>query len=187
MIVIATPTRDNVNGGFAYDLVNLIKHSPEAIFTIANGSILSNLRCLLAKTAVEEGASHILFLDSDMRFPEDTLKKLLSHNLDIVGANCKQRTQDEFTARKNGKFISSKNKTGIEEVDIVGCGVTLIKTDVFKKLDKPWFSMPWDGKSHIGEDVFFCTIAKDAGFKIFIDHDLSQNIRHVGDIELGIK
>ena len=110
MIVIATPTRDQVYAGFSYDLVNLIKQSPDAVYTVSQGTILPNLRELLVKTSKDAGATHILFIDSDMRFPAYTLQLLLAHDLDIVGANCIQRTQQEFTARKNGKFVSSKDR-----------------------------------------------------------------------------
>ncbi len=187
MKAICTPTRDQLYAGFTYDLVNLIKVSPETIFTITQGTLLANLRELLAKTCVENNITHLLFIDSDMRFPPDTMERLVKRDCDIIGANCKQRTQDEWTARKDGKFIDSFGKKGIEEVDTLGFGVTLIKTSVFKKMAEPWFSTPWDGTKHVGEDVYFCTMARIAGFKIMVDHDLSKEIKHAGLVEFGIK
>lgn len=183
MIVIATPTRREVEVGFTYDLINLVKETSDVVFSYSQGTLLSNLRTLLAKTSLERGASHILFIDSDMRFPSDALKTLLLHDVDIIGANCMQRTQNSTTARKNGNFITSKGKTGIEEVDTIGFGFTLIKTEVFKKLKAPWFATPWDGTKHVGEDIYFCTMAKEAGYKIIVDHDLSKEIKHIGNIE----
>lgn len=189
MILVATPTRNTVNAGFAYDLANLIGWTPQAVFSIAQGSILPNLRGLLVKTAIENSATHILFIDSDMRFPPDTIHNLMKRNVDIIGANCKQRVVNEWTARVGDKFIGSEGKNGIEEVDTIGMGVTLINTGVFKKLDKPYFSMPWDtnAEKHVGEDVYFCVRAKEAGFKIFIDHDVSQKVRHAGIVEFGLE
>jgi hypothetical protein len=131
-------------------------------------------------------ASHVLFIDSDMRFPSDTLERLLKHDVDIVGANCVQRTQKQFTARKNGEFVSSIGKTGIEEVDTLGFGVTLIKAEVFEKMEEPWFHTPFDGNKHVGEDVYFSTMAGKNGYKIYIDHDLSQHIKHAGLVEFGM-
>lgn len=186
MIVICTPTRDNVTGGFAFDLVNLVRHYPDTVFAVSQGSILSNLRQGLAEASIKNGASHILFIDSDMRFPANTIGRLWEKNVDIIGANCSQRTQNQFTARKGGEFISSENKTGIEEVDTIGFGVTLIRTNVFQNLPKPWFSMPWDGEKHIGEDVFFCDLARFHGAKIYVDHDLSKEIKHTGTMEFGL-
>jgi hypothetical protein len=186
MIVIATPTRDSMNAYYTIDLVALIQESSDIEYVVSLGTYLPNLRTSLVDYAVKKEASHILFIDSDMRFPKDSLKRLLSHDLDIVGANCKQRTQNEFTARKEDKFISSKDKTGLEEVDTLGFGVTLIRTSIFD-LSEPWFGMPFDGKKYIGEDVFFCHKAKEKGYQVWVDHDLSKEVKHIGAIELGIE
>ncbi len=188
MKIIATPTRDQVYAGFAYDLTKLLKYSSEVMCNIAQGTILPNLRTNLAREAIQAGATHILFIDSDMRFPYDTIKILETHNEDIVAANCKMRGKDEWTARKDEKIVGSEGKKGLEEVDTVGFGIMLIKISVFEKILQPWFSTPYDhdiGK-HVGEDVYFCTMARGAGFKIKVDHDLSRQVRHAGLVEFGI-
>jgi len=184
MIAVCTPTRDTIQGSTTFDLVNLCRVSKEAIFTVSFGSLLSNVRLLLAKTAMDNKCSHVLFIDSDMRFPQDSLKRLLSRRQDIIGANCKQRTQDAWTARRKGEFVSSATKEGIEEVDILGFGVTLISAKVFHSLEQPWFGNPFDGTKLLGEDVYFCTKAKEAGYKIYADHDLSHEVKHIGAVEL---
>lgn len=186
MVAVCTPTRDTLLAGFTFDLVELVKYTPEASFYLAQGSILPNLRALLARTAMQNNATHVLFIDSDMRFPKDTVERLAKHNKPVIGANCSQRTQVQTTARKNDEFVNSKGQRGIEEVESVGMGVTLINMSVFRQLKEPWFSMPWDGKKHVGEDVFFCKFAREHGFQIFIDHDLSHDVKHAGLIEFGI-
>lgn len=189
MIVVATPCRDTVQATFASDLVSLVREPPGTAFIICQGSYIPNNRIKLVQTAIEVKASHILFIDSDMRFPSDTIERLLKANKDIVGANCKQRTQDEWTARKGDKFVSSTGRTGLEEVDTLGFGVTLIDMKVFngalRKIPEPWFAMPYHtrDKKLVGEDVYFCTVAKEQGFKIWIDHDLSQEVKHTGSQE----
>lgn len=184
MILIGTPTREAVHGGTAYDLVYLMRATPSAQFSIAFGTLLSNLRAQLAQAALRLNADHLLFIDSDMRFPPDTLDRLLARDCAIVGANCTSRTQNRPTARRGASSVSSAGKTGIEAVDVLGFGVTLINTQVFRVLTEPWFAMPWDGTKHVGEDVYFCREARAAGFKIMVDHDLSHGVRHVGAIEL---
>lgn len=181
MILICTPTKDSVSAGFTFDLVRLIQETPDAYFTISQGSLLPNQRTSLVKLAQEAHVSHVLFIDSDMRFPQDTIKRLLEHKLDIVGANCAQRG-----IKKTTTGISSKNKTGIEEVKKIGFGVTLIRMDVFIKTPTPWFATPFDGKQFVGEDIFFCRKITEAGFKIFVDHDLSQEVKHSGIYDFGI-
>ena len=120
-----------------------------------------------------------------MRFPPDVAQRLRSHNLDVVGANCRQRTADGWTAFKDGKQVSSAGKVGTERVDTLGMGVTLIKTSVFSRLPRPWFPMQWDSTvgKYVGEDVGFCLAAKAAGINIWIDHSLSSDIRHTATEE----
>jgi len=185
--VICTPCRDMVHAGFTYDLAQLLRVSIDAVFAISQGTYISNLRQLLAKTAIDNGASHVLFIDSDMRFPPDTLKQLLRRDLDIVGANCVQRMRKEFTARRDSQFISSVGKTGIEQVDTLGMGVTLMKRRVLEKMSQPWFFMSSDGTKDVGEDVNFCLKAAEHGFAVHIDHDLSQQVRHAGLVEFGME
>lgn len=188
MIVIATPTRDLVTAGYTGDLVRLCRRHPDAKFLACLGIYIANLRQMAVQLAQGANASHLLFLDSDMRFPEDTLDRLLAHDKDIVAGNSVQRTAPQWwNARLNGQSVSSVGRTGLEKVDSVGCGVMLIRLGVFNVLRRPWFDTPYDGQTHLGEDITFCKVARSAGFEIWIDHDLSQSIRHEGSIEWGVE
>jgi hypothetical protein len=152
------------------------------------GIYIADLRNKAVKAAQAAGASHLLFLDSDMRFPEDTLDRLLQHNLDIVAANYVQRTMSEWcVARSEGVPVQSQGRTGLQVVDSTGTGVMLIRMSVFDQLPTPRFDTPCDGQVFTGEDVFFCQRAQMAGFDIFIDHDLSQDVRHQGSVELSVQ
>lgn len=183
MILIGTPSRDLVNATFTFDMVQLVRNSKDVYFVTAFGTYLQNLRTELVNVALQSKASHILFVDSDMRFPPNALNRLLNHNLDFIAANYRQRMKDQWTACQGEEFINSVHKSGLQEVDVVGFGLTLIKTSVFEKVPQPWFAMPFDGNKFVGEDVFFCHQAKGVGFEIFIDHDLSQEIKHTGSKE----
>ena len=48
-------------------------------------------RTWLVNEAIKKGATHILFIDSDMLFPENTLRQLLSHKKEIVGVEYNKR------------------------------------------------------------------------------------------------
>ena len=77
--------------------------------------------------------------------------------------------------------IMSKDKTHLEEVTAIGCGVMLVKREVFENTPRPWFwfeQIP--GGKLLGEDVYFCVKAQDAGYKTYLDHNLSNAIGHVG-------
>lgn len=180
--IIATPSRDAIHAETVFDLMALAAADDGWHFPLLKGSLLSNLRSGVAQAALQMDCD-LLFIDSDMRFPPDTLTRLRAHKLDIIGANCRQKQPPHsWTARRNGDIVLSTGKRGVEGVDVLGFGVTLIRHEVLAKLPQPWFAMPWDPvlKKHAGEDVHFCKLAREHGFTINIDHDLSQHVRHIG-------
>lgn len=182
MILIATPTRDSITAGTATDLIGITRlHPDDTKFTAIPGIYIANLRNQAVTMARSLGASHLLFIDSDMRFPPSTLDRLLAADVAIVAANYAQRTMPIWSvARVEGKPFSSFGRHGLQSVESVGCGVMLISLGVFESLPKPWFDTPYSAtyETQLGEDVFFCQQARANGFDVWIDHDLSNEVRH---------
>ena len=154
------------------------------------GSILPQLREELVREALSGGATHILFLDSDQTFPSDTLHRLLSWKLPFVACNVAIKTFPSVpTARAHdpskaqGQLIYSTGP-GLERVWRVGLGVALIESRVFRAIEEPWFGIKYmpDG-TFMGEDWFLCEKVEAAGFPIHVDHGLSLQIGHIGDLE----
>jgi hypothetical protein len=148
-------------------------------FTIVPGG-----RCDAVMNAFKVLADFILFIDSDMTFPADTLPRLLSWDKDIVGCDA-SRTTHPFTPViwKCIKGNKLKYKKGVLKlVPYLGCAVTLIKMDVFKKLKQPYFQTPPnpDGLTFMGEDVYFSRQAREAGFELYCDLGLSSEVGHLG-------
>jgi hypothetical protein len=146
--------------------------------------MLSKNREEAVEHMLQSGRTHILFIDSDMVFPRDTLRRLMSHDLPFVAANCTSR---EFPPNPtaldfNGKRVISKGKTGLEVVRQVGLAVALIRRDALMKLPAPRFLMDWipQVKGYCGEDVYFSQLLNVEGFQVVIDHDLSNEVGHVG-------
>lgn len=145
----------------------------------------------VASIGVDEPFTHVLFLDDDMRFPAETMQRLLAWNKPFVAANyARRRVPYGMTAQKGGKRVSSLDKMGIEVVDSVGLGIALIDLKVFHAIPRPWFIEGFwkseTGDGYISEDVHFCMKAQKAGFEIHVDHDLSQEVSHVGVKEVTI-
>ncbi len=196
-IAVCTPARDMVHTMFTYDLVNMVAYhtinTNDAVsLKISQGTLIANQRAELSLDAMREDCSHVLFIDSDMRFPQDMIGRLLKHDLDIVATNCARRrmptgpTAQIYKENGDRELVwTMPESTGLQEIGSVGMGVMLIKKRVFAKLSEPWFETPWrhDKRGYIGEDVFFCNKARDAGFKIWIDHDVSKEIGHIGTFE----
>lgn len=199
---ICIPSRGEMDIGTAFDLSVLCSYDArfrlgdQALYTVA-GTLIFDQRQKLAEVALDEGCDYILWVDADMRFPKDTLERLLSHDKDIVGVNATTRTIPVKATAKNLLVdiekkenqwisVSSKGKTGLEQVTSIGCGVMLVKRKVFENTPKPWFwfeKIP--GDKLLGEDVYFCIKAHDAGFETWVDHDLSNAIGHVGSYTYG--
>lgn len=203
-IVILVPSHDLCPVTFAADLAQMYMTTAVALDDGVNlglfvlpGTYIHCARQELLEGAIAEGATHVLFLDSDMRFPPDALVNLLAHNKQMVGINYSQRfSPPEFVAIKHADYEGSRNErlvtgddsTGLEEVDAIGFGCVLIRCDALQSLPKkdPWFWFDWSPKrrrQQIGEDVWFARLVKKAGVRIYVDHDLSRRCRHIGTFE----
>lgn len=192
-IAICMPTRDLVAAESMMSAMKLYGHfctrfvatgQAEAMFLTDLGTLLPEMRNALARVAREQDATHILWLDSDMTFPPDTIERLLAHGEPIVGASYSQRKEPcKPVAAKDGVWVYTEDdSTGLEEVDFVGMGVMLVETRVYDFIDEPWHMTAWSEKagSIIGEDVYFCRKARAIGAPTFIDHDLSKEVSHLG-------
>jgi len=187
--------------GFGYALTTMIGHfershlsipedrRPELVTIVIDGH-LPQVRHQIAGTALMEGCTHLLWLDTDMMFPADTLTRLLSHNVDVVGANYPRRTYPHVpTAHyggggREGTVWTEDDKRGIEEVKHVGLGVCLMHMRVFEAVDAPYFAFVPSGKEMLsvrGEDVYFCEKLREVGIKTWVDHDISRAVGHIGD------
>ena len=195
---ICIPARETVHSAFAYDLCLLSTYwyakSPEGSalnIHMVNGTLIADQRQKLAMMALQHGADYALFLDSDMRFPRDLAQRLIARNQDVVACNYSTRrlpaksvAWSDFSMQK---FVTSHDRDGIEPIDAIGMGAMLVKTDVFRKLPAPWFQVVYSksAQAFIGEDIYFCQLAKSHGFKIHVDHDASKLIRHIGSFEFS--
>lgn len=206
-VMVAVPTHDMVPALFSYDLAGMMAFTcsnfvgPDRLIESVGLVFLTNTyihraRQELAEEAIKRGVDCVLWLDSDMRFPKETLIYLLKHNEDIVGVNYSKRgIPPEFVAAKSHsppeRLVTGPDSTGLEEVESVGFGVVLMRASVLRTLDPPersghpWFWHEWvaEGDTHVGEDVFFCRMAREAGFTVYVDHDLSKACAHIGTLE----
>lgn len=180
MILIATPTPNTLQAPMVKCLTELMRQSPEAtIFEPYETTYIGVARTALAGLALQRGATHLLFLDSDMTFPADLLHSFIIRDVDVVAANYRRRRAlHDFTAGGlRNEIVSSVGATGMEQVRTIGFGAVLIRTTVFRQIPQPWFSNP--GGHTEFEDVAFCCNCAAAGIPIYVDHDVSQNVAHL--------
>ena len=175
-LAIGVPCLDQVQTDFALSLAALsyaVGRGGDA-FTLltARGFNIVDARNEIVRQAQWHGATHLLFLDSDMTFPPDTAYRLLAHSKPICGA---YGVQKRFPIQPCGEPMDNWALKGLFEMKSMGMAVCLLNTEIFKKLTPPFFA--WGDQS---EDVGFCTKARAAGLKIWCDADLSAEIGHIG-------
>lgn len=221
-VAVAVPSHDKIDALFAYDLGRMMAYmghdtaSPDGVveelsLNFITGTYIESARQDFAWEALRQEADYVLWLDSDMRFPKDVFYRLLVHNKELVGVNYSTRgIPPKFVAIKTvgdeeGKIplrcptrphnlAGIEASTGLEEVEAIGFGATLMRTSVLHRLhdprgpEGPWFMNSWSAetKRRIGEDVYFCRLVRKAGGTVYVDHDLSQEISHMGQFEYRV-
>lgn len=195
-VAILVPARDTVMTSFAYDLARAMSFhtattDDRVLLFTSHGTLIASQRMELARQALDEKVDYLLWLDSDMRFPKETIGHLILRDKPIVAANYSTRRMPiKPVAMMDGggkidRVYTGPESEGLQPVDYVGMGVMMTKREVFEKLDAPWFAIPYStiGNHYIGEDVFFCRKAREAGFEVLLDHDLSRHVKHIGTFE----
>ena len=187
-LVIGGPTRDTVPASFAVDLAQLYAHTLRwdagAVWLrfIQSTYVHVGRNAVLAE-AMQRQATHVLWLDTDMAFPPETALRLAAHDRPIVACNCVMRDPRLLcTAERAGARVETRpDSTGLEAVDSIGFGVLLMQADVVTDLQTPWFRHGvTETGADIGEDRMVCRALRAAGHAIWIDHDLSKEIGHIG-------
>lgn len=189
-LAIGGPTRDLVPASFAVDLAQLyaytIARGPWATVTVGfkAATYIHMGREYFLEDAIQQGATHVLWLDTDMSFPRETAVWLALHDQPIVGCNYLTRHgSHSWTAmREDGTRIATTSTSeGLEAVDAMGFGVVLMRTDLVVGFARPRFRHGLNARDgDIGEDIMFCRTVRAAGHPIYIDHDLSKGIGHIG-------
>jgi hypothetical protein len=188
-VAICVPSNDMVHADFAMCLAALTysARTPIAILNTKGSLVVTNRNALVDQAALVN-AEWILFLDSDLLFPRDAIARLLAHDKDIVGATyCKRVPPYEVLGRTlDGDRLEAA--TGLVEVSGLPTGCLLIRRSVFEQLEKPYFRTPAHADNEIpglpahieGEDYYFCRVAREAGFSVWLDVDLTMQIGHIG-------
>ena len=185
-ILIAVPTDRYVEPQTFKSIYDL--EVPKDYFVDFNyffGYRIDQIRNLIAHIAIENNYEYVLFLDSDIIMPQDTLVKLISSKKPIVTGIYLQRKPGETITEVhlNGKNIEDlnffKNKDFIE-ADSVGFGCILVKTSILEEVGYPQFEYhpALTMESTFSEDADFCLKARALGYKITVLTDLKFG--HIG-------
>lgn len=194
-VLVAVPCGDAVHADFAYDLARMVGYTtlvrPAAALLLyhVKGTYLPRARAALANEALAQGCTHILWLDADMRFPKDTLLRLMGHGEAIVAANYPTRQPPFIPTAMDTDYEPVFSGEGLSEVRVCGMGVMLTKCEVFRAIGKPYFALGYNKRTddYAGEDTFFCEQARKAAYRILIDWRLSAEVSHCGSVALDLR
>ena len=192
--LIATPAHEMVHAEYTRALMDLEKPAGTGYAMITNTLIYTS-RNLIAQEAVKAGFDRVLWIDSDMVFPDDTLIRLaadLDEGLDLVSALCFTRREPSVPCIQSKLTWEVKpdgwvNTTAdifydypVDELfEIEGCGFGCVMTscDLLKRMIEK-YGAPFYPLMGMGEDTTFCFRAKQEGVKMYCDSRVK--IGHVG-------
>ena len=188
-LLIAIPTYDYMHFQFVDCLTKLIRRLDEDEIDyevcFQGGTLVYVGRDKLAKKAIDEGFTHMLWLDSDMIFSEELLDNLMFSGKDFVTGIAHGRRAPHMSC------LFKKIWPGVDRwqghdyptttFEVGGCGFAcvLIKTSivkaVYEKQGTAFFPM-----RELGEDLAFCKRARDLGFHIWAEPTVW--LGHIGHI-----
>lgn len=186
-VLVGVPSGDSVPVSFFSTFPQAVKLGEGGwrLYSVRGMNVVSARNKIVYKALID-GFTHVFFMDSDMEFPQSALERLLHHDKDIVGGfYCRKKKGFLPNAFKLGERFDGKLMTeyvdDLREVEAIGTGCLLIKTEVFEKIKKPWFEYRVANAEdcHMAtEDIVFCEKAKEAGYKIYCDGTV--NCGHIG-------
>ena len=182
-LLIGIPSLDFVHVDFVECLTKLIQRLKDDKVNfdlwICKGTLAHVARDKIACKAINEGYTHVLWLDADMIFTPDILDDLMFCGKDFVtGLACCRRPPfvlcifDHVSEQKGCTYYDLANVPD-EAFEIQGCGfggcmmTTAMVLDIAKK-----YGLPFSPILGFGEDLSFCQRATQAGYKLYCDSSI---------------
>jgi len=155
-----------------------------AVDKIVLNKPIADARNEIVEYALQQGAHYIYWLDDDVIAPPDSFLKMYYQNRDIINGVYWAKSNPPmpllFRGHLEGPYWDWHVGDFIE-IDAAGSGLTLVKTDVYRKMQKelggPWYSVDYGSfpgivpdKAHNNtEDLYFYWKAKKLGYKVWAD------------------
>ncbi len=179
-VLVAVPCFDMMSSDFAFSLARMMMgvKIPAEVLDL-RGTEIAWSRNQAARWAVEHDHTHMLFLDSDMDFPADTLEQLLGHGKPLVGASYVRR-QEPYDLL--GHPLTTWGGGDLIEVAELPTGCMLINVAILRKMAWPWFKFEYGSEygERVSEDVYFCRKYRAMGGSVWCDTKLTKELGHVG-------
>ena len=193
-IMIAIPSMGDVSMMFTCSLVGMILKTkekyPDCTIKISTAirRLIHKARTELVENFLETDCNYLMFIDDDNPPKPDDLNKLIELDLPLVSGLyfrrnppyepiiMVERVGSVGTERRPDLYRNGDNSPF--KVHSTGMGFMLIKREVIEdmlKLNIPLFEI----RGKVGEDIWFCLQARQAGYDIMIDP--KTEVAHLGE------
>jgi hypothetical protein len=184
-LALVIPHTGNVSMRWAVRLAEL-DAPPHHIVTKSTAAV-DLARELAVEDALDVDPEWLLFLDSDVIPPRDVFSRLRQRDVDVISGlyyvDTPERPHPAMWRLDEQKSPSPvpASREGVFNVDAVGLGCLLIRSEVLRDIERPWFRWtrgyddhPWDLRHQgerpgISEDFYFCHKLVDSGYDIYMD------------------
>ncbi len=147
------------------------------------GKPIAEARNEIVDYALRMDANYIYWLDDDVIPPADAFLKLWKHQKDIINGVYWSKSNPPMPLLFRGHLdmpYLNWHVGDLIEIDAAGNGLTLVKTEVYRKISEtvggPWYSTEYGSFPGVKqtpynntEDLYFYWKAKQAGYKIWAD------------------
>lgn len=172
-------------------------HDPALYHSINGNSMLPHARNTVVAEFMKSSATDLIMVDDDNYGELGSIGKLLSHNVDVVGAPCRRKLPDEekWPVKWHTKQPIKRDENGLIDVESTGTGILRMSRACLEKMvwatrDRcyddaitgtswPVFEYAIHDNTWYGEDVEFCRRWRKLGGKVYIDPDIKTH--HIGD------
>lgn len=185
-VLIGVPTQEYARRADFYDYFNTLEKPFNTIVMFCHDRSPAHSRNLIIEQGLTHNCTHVLFIDDDMAFRPNALNQLLEHDVNIVSGLYLRRDYPHQPlifdyADDEGKCLYSyldDDVSRLKEVVAAGLGFCLVRTEVFKVIDKPWIRLGELDSEQWCDDIGFFSRVRKAGFKSFCD--MECRIGHIG-------
>ena len=196
-ILMAVPTFETIYPDTYKSMWELDKAGNEVLFDSVRGYDVATARNRIAQRALDLETDYVLMVDNDVVLPKDALRLLLEDDVDVClgyyahrdpvnlysGRMCVCRLKDKdgkeyyhypIESQYTASELQAMADAGETKIEIHGGGMgcALIRTEVFRKTEYPWYDWVNYGDANRGmlsEDLYFCSLCRASGVKIHAD------------------
>lgn len=196
-ILIAVPTFETIYPDTYKSIWDLDKGGHEVLFESVRGYDVATARNKVAQKALDLNADYLLSVDNDVVLPENALTLLLEDPKEVClgyyahrgpdnlynGRTCICKLKDEngvayyhypLESEYTAKELHAMAEAGVKKIEIHGGGqgCALVRTDVFRKIEYPWYDWVNYGDKNRGmlsEDLYFCVLCRNNHVPIYAD------------------